>query len=200
MRAASSYSFSHTQNVLSLRLCTALRIYFDASPSSAHLGMRQEGENMHLPSMRLDITNKRALKIVNMPLRNLVHEAVIATGILDNFFSEYRFKRFTVRRYSKADRDGCEWHVDGSDLACVIFCGGTCAGPNSGGDLVFGQGATPDRVLKRVDQTEGSMAVFQGCEIEHMVTPVQDGTRYAVVLFLNEKKTRSCTKKLSYLA
>ena len=192
-----SYFYTHQYNILPLDLCAALRTYFDESPSSAHLGMRQEGENMHLPSMRLDITDKRAKKITKLPLRTLVHEAVTASGVLKQFFSPntYRFKRFTVRRYSKADRDGCNWHVDGSDLAVVIFCGGTCVDSESGGDLVMGEGETPDRILKRVDQTEGSMAVFQGCEISHMVTPVTKGTRYTVVLFLNVKHERKCNSK-----
>ena len=108
--------------------------------------------------------------------------------------SLYRYKRFTVRRYSNADRDGCNWHVDGCDLSIVIFVGGTC-GEGDGGDLVLGDDDTPaalKRVVPREEQAEGSMVVFEGSKINHMVTQVTAGTRYAVVLFVDEHVRRAC--------
>ena len=188
----SSYAFQHHHNCLSSELCSSLRTYFDASPTSAHLGMRQEGENVHLPSMRLDITDKRSLKLVGIPLRTKVHEAVAKE--CDAFFDgAYRFKRFTVRRYSPSDRDSCDWHVDACDLSFVIFVGGNCS-EGDGGDLVLGDGPTPDRIVSRALQTEGSMVVFEGRKVMHMVEPVLSGVRYTVVLFVDKKHLRSCNK------
>jgi hypothetical protein len=185
------YAFDHSFNVLSPQLCLSLRQYFDLSPKSSHLGQRQEGENMHMPSCRLDITDKRGLKSTNVALRTEVMKAVAPA--IQSFFptSSYKFKRFTIRRYSPVDRDGCDWHTDACDLSLIIFVGGTCV-EGSGGDLVLGDGQVPHKVVARSAQEEGSMILFEGCKVNHSATPVTDGNRYVVVLFIDEKILRTC--------
>jgi hypothetical protein len=175
-------------------LCLALRDYYDRSPRSCHLNAGQEGENTHLPSCRLEISDQRSLKSTNVALRTEIHNAIAPA--IQSFFkdSSYRFKRFTVRRYSPKDRDSCNWHIDACDLSLLIFVGGTCV-EGGGGDLIMGEGPTPNRVVRRIEQKEGSMVLFEGCKIVHSATPVTLGDRYVVVLFINRYVARTCVKK-----
>tara|TARA_B110000091_G_C13609438_1_gene388149 strand:- start:8 stop:718 length:711 start_codon:yes stop_codon:yes gene_type:complete len=189
-----SYTFDHSNGVLSPELCLALRDYYDRSPRSCHLNAGQEGENTHLPSCRLEISDRRGLKSTNVALRTEIHNAIAPA--IQSFFkdSSYRFKRFTVRRYSPKDRDSCNWHIDACDLSLLIFVGGTCV-EGGGGDLIMGEGPTPNRVVRRIEQKEGSMVLFEGCKIVHSATPVTLGDRYVVVLFINRYVARTCVKK-----
>ena len=75
----------------------------------------------------------------------------------------------------------------------VKVVGGNCS-EGDGGDLVLGDGPTPDRIVSRALQTEGSMVVFEGRKVMHMVEPVLSGVRYTVVLFVDKKHLRSCNK------
>ena len=69
-----------------------------AAPASSHLGMRQEGENMHLPSCRIDITDRRAKKLTGVNLRAEIHDAIAATGAYREYFGDDASYRYVVRR------------------------------------------------------------------------------------------------------
>ena len=77
-----------------------------AAPASAHLGMRQEGENMHLPSCRIDITDRRAKKLTGVNLRAEIHDAIAATGAYREYFGEDASHRYVVRREGGQGRTG----------------------------------------------------------------------------------------------
>ena len=94
-----------------------------------------------------------------------------------------------MRRYSKFDRSSCDWHIDGCDLAVVVFLGDSF----TGGSLIFGEDKNSQNVITAQQQEKGTAVIFEGCNVSHCVQPIESGTRYSVVIFINKKTPRKCT-------
>ena len=53
---------------------------------------------MHLPSCRIDITDRRAKKLTGVNLRAEIHDAIAATGAYREYFGDDASYRYVVRR------------------------------------------------------------------------------------------------------
>jgi|UPI00048AF91A hypothetical protein len=193
------FIFTVKKSVLNEELMKDLRSYYDNSPRSAHLGKRQEGENKHFPSCRIEVTDKRSKKLGLGKLRTLILNAILKQNVFKElgWGEDVRclFKRFTIRRYdplkTEHDRDSCAYHIDGCDISFVFFLGG---GGFEGGNLIFGKG--DDKIsMPGTMQEAGTMLVFEGCKVEHTVLPITGGQRYSIVLFCDKRVNRSKKRK-----